>query len=291
MYKRFPRVALVAFCFVVLSPLATQADDKKLEVFSWWTSGGESAALEALFTTFKKQDPGVEILNSAVAGGGGSKARPVLQTRLAGGNPPDTWQSHPGFELFGQYVDPGFCEPITDLYKSNGWDNAFPKEMVINLMTKDRKIYAVLAGIHRGNVLWYNTKLLEKNGIKVGDQMTFDEFFADCDKLKEAGIAALGVGDSGIWTSAQLFENTLLGVLGPKDWRDLFLGVIQWDDPRVKGAIRIFSKMVNFGWVSHPGTSRSFVLVADGFTLAKGAPHKDAAIAWLKSIGSTEAQE
>jgi outer membrane protein OmpA-like peptidoglycan-associated protein len=32
-------------------------------------------------------------------------------------------------------------------------------------------------------------------------------------------------------------------------------------------------------------------VVADGFTLAKGAPHKDAAIAWLKSIGSKDAQE
>jgi len=338
MYNRFPCGALVAFCFAVLAPLASQAaDDKKLEVFSWWTSGGESAALDALFATYKKQDPGVEILNSAVAGGGGSNARPVLQTRLAGGNPPDTWQSHPGFELFGQYVDAGFCEPITELYKSNGWDNAFPKEMVVNLMTKDRKIYAVLAGIHRGNVLWYNTKLLEKNGIKVGDQMTFDEFFADCDKLKQAGIDALGVGDSGIWASAQLFENTLLGVLGPKDWRDLFLGGIQWDDPRVKAAMRLFAKMLNyvnpdhsaltwdqaiqhliegkvafssmgdwadgeflkanlkekedFGWVSHPGTSGSFVVVADGFTLAKGAPHKEAAIEWLKCVGSKEAQE
>jgi len=47
----------------------------------------------------------------------------------------------------------------------------------------------------------------------------------------------------------------------------------------------------DFGWVNHPGTDGSFIIVADGFTLAKGAPHKDAAIAWLKSIGSKEAQE
>ena len=87
MYNRFPCVALIGFCSMVLAPLATQAaDDKKLEVFSWWPSGGESAALEALFATYKKQDPAVEVLNSAVAGGGGSNARPVLQTRLAGGS-------------------------------------------------------------------------------------------------------------------------------------------------------------------------------------------------------------
>jgi glucose/mannose transport system substrate-binding protein len=47
----------------------------------------------------------------------------------------------------------------------------------------------------------------------------------------------------------------------------------------------------DFGWVSHPGTDGSFIIVADGFILAKGAPHKEAAIAWLKSIGSKEAQE
>src|SRR6201998_4091653 len=211
----FPVVAFASLFALVQTPLSSQAaGEKKLEVFSWWTSGGEAAALDALFNVYKKQYAGVEIINATVAGGGVSAARPVLQTRLAGGNPPDTWQSHPGWELLGQYVEPGYCEEITDLYKSNGWDTAFPKELVVNLMTKDRKIYAVLAGIHRGNVLWYNTKLLEKNGIKVGDQMTFDEFFADCDKLKEVGIAALGLGDSDIFASAQLFENTLLGVLG-----------------------------------------------------------------------------
>jgi glucose/mannose transport system substrate-binding protein len=290
-----------------------------------------------LFNVYKKRDPGVEIVNAAVAGGGGSAAQPVLQARLAGGNPPDTWQSHPGWELLDQYVEPGYCEPITELYKSDDWDKAFPKELVVDLMTKDRKIYAVLAGIHRGNVLWYNTKLLEQNGIKVGGQMTFDQFFAACDKLKSAGIPALGVGDSGIWASAQLFENTLLGVIGPKGWTDLFAGAMQWDDPRVKEAMKLFAKMQeymnpdhaalswdqaikelmegrvafssmgdwadgefikanlkereDFGWVSHPGTAGSFIIIADGFTLARRAPHREAAIAWLKSVGSREAQE
>jgi glucose/mannose transport system substrate-binding protein len=48
---------------------------------------------------------------------------------------------------------------------------------------------------------------------------------------------------------------------------------------------------VDFGWVSHPGTAGSFIIVADGFRLTKGAPHKEAAFAWLKSIGCKEAQE
>jgi glucose/mannose transport system substrate-binding protein len=332
----YPVAALATLFALVQVPLCSQAaEEKKLEVFSWWTSGGEAAALDALFKVYKSQYPGVEIINATVAGGGGSAARPVLQTRLAGGNPPDTWQSHPGWEMIGQYVDPGYCEPVTDLY-TGVWAKAFPKGLV-DLMTKDGKIYGVLAGVHRGNGLWYNKALLEKNGIKVGDKLSFDEFFADCDKLKAAGIPALGVGDSGIWASAQLFENTLLGVIGGQGWKDLFSGKMKWDDPKVKQAMTYFAKMqdyvnpdhsalswdqavgelmegkvafnsmgdwavgefvkankkenVDFGWVSHPGTDDDFIIVADGFTLAKGAPHHDATVAWLKSIGSKEAQE
>src|SRR5271169_288065 len=331
-------MACVALFTTVAAPLCSQAaDERKLEVFSWWTSGGEAAALDVLFKVYKKQNPGVEIINATVAGGAGFAARPVLQTRLAGGKPPDTWQTHPGQELLDQYVGPGYCEAITELYKSEGWDRVFPKELVVDLLTKDLKIYAVLVGIHRGNILWYNTKLLEKNGITVGNQLSFDQFFAACDKLKAAGIPALGVGDSGIWASAQLFENTLLGVIGAQGWTDLFSGKMHWDNPRVREAMKLFAKMQDyinpdhtalswdqaikalmegkvafssmgdwadgeflkakfkekedFGWVSHPGTDGSFIVVADGFTLAKGAPHKDAALAWLKMVGSKEAQE
>jgi glucose/mannose transport system substrate-binding protein len=308
----------------------------KLEVFSWWTSGSEAAALGALFGSYKKQYPGVSIINATVAGGSGSGARPVLQTRLAVNNPPDTWQSHPGWELLGQYVGPGYCEPITELYQSAEWEKAFPKALV-NLVSREGNAYAVLTGVHHGNVLWYNKKLLDQNGIKVGDNLTFDEFFTICDKLKAAGVTAIGVGDSGIWASSQLFENTLLGVIGAQGWIDLFSGKMRWDDPKVKQAMSYFAKMqdyinpdhanltwdqavkqlmdgkvafnsmgdwadgefikahlkenVDFGWVNHPGTGGSFLIVADGFTLAKGAPHKESAIAWLKSIGSKEAQE
>ena len=89
-------MACVALFTTVAAPLCSQAaDERKLEVFSWWTSGGEAAALDVLFKVYKKQNPGVEIINATVAGGAGFAARPVLQTRLAGGKPPDTWQTIP----------------------------------------------------------------------------------------------------------------------------------------------------------------------------------------------------
>src|SRR6266446_1359530 len=174
MKKLPPQLVGLALAALALMPAAGNAADKKLEVFSWWTSGGEAAALDALFKDYKAKNPGVEIVNAAVAGGGGSAARPVLQARLAGGNPPDTWQTHPGFELLDQYVAAGYAEPVTDIYTSEGWNKVIPQG-VIDMLSQDGTTYSVLCGVDRGSVLWYAKMLLEMSGVNVGAKMTFDE--------------------------------------------------------------------------------------------------------------------
>jgi glucose/mannose transport system substrate-binding protein len=315
---------------------AAPAGGGKLEVFSWWTSGGEAAALQALFDAYSAQYPDVEIINATVAGGGGSAARAVLQTRLAGGDVPDTWQVHPGFELIGQYVEPGYVAPVTSLYEAEGWNDVVP-EALRTMMTKDGEIYQVTVGVHRGNGFWYNKQLLADNGIEIGETLSVDEFIAIADQLKDAGVTPLCVGDSGIWATAQLFENTLLGTIGPEAYNGLWDGSVRFDDPGVKQAMETYGKMleyqnedhsalswdqavkklmeggcafnsmgdwaygefvnagltdnVEFGWVSHPGTAGSFMIVADGFPIGNGSANPENAMNWLKVIGSKEAQE
>lgn len=336
MLKQRVVLFLVVVALVALPILAFAQTTGQLEVFSWWTSGGEAAALQSLFDAYSAANPDVEIINATVAGGGGSAARPVLQTRLAGGDPPDTWQVHPGAELLGQYVDPEFVVPINDIYEEQGWNDVMPQQL-IDMVSRDGNIYEVLVGVHRGNGLWYNKPLLEENGITVGETMSVDEFFAAADTLEAAGVDALCVGDSGVWASAQLFENTLLGVLGPEGYNGLWDGTVSFSDPAVLEAMEIYGHMldhqnedhaaltwdqaigklmeggcafssmgdwaygefvnagmednVDFGWVSHPGTAGSFMVVADGFVMANGAPNEEANRAWLVTLGSREAQE
>ena len=81
----------------------------RLEMFSWWTTGGEEAGLKAMYAIFEKSHPGVEIVNQAVAGAAGSNAKAVLKTRMQGGDPPDSFQVHMGRELTDGYVaaEPG----------------------------------------------------------------------------------------------------------------------------------------------------------------------------------------
>jgi len=79
----------------------------KLEMFSWWTTGGEEAGLKAMYGILEKQKPGVEIINQAVAGAAGADAKAVLKTRMQGGDPPDAFQVHMGQELIAGYVKAG----------------------------------------------------------------------------------------------------------------------------------------------------------------------------------------
>ena len=101
----------------------------QLVVGSWWTSGGEAAGLAGMFSIYKAKYPDVEIVNGAVAGGAGSVFKGVLKTRLIGGTPPDTFQLHAGLEVEG-YSPETYLAPLDDLYASEGWEQAFPADLV-----------------------------------------------------------------------------------------------------------------------------------------------------------------
>ncbi len=48
---------------------------------------------------------------------------------------------------------------------------------------------------------------------------------------------------------------------------------------------------VEYGWVPSPGTAGTFIVVTDTFGLPLGAPNRDAAIAFLRVLGSVEGQD
>ena len=46
-----------------------------------------------------------------------------------------------------------------------------------------------------------------------------------------------------------------------------------------------------FGWAASPGTAGTFMMLSDSFGLPKGVKHHDAAVKWLKLLGSREGQD
>ena len=324
---------LLAACQQADSP-STQREE--VEVFSWWTSGSEAAALESVFEAYRTQYPDIDIINASIAGGGGSAARPVLQNRLLGGNPPDTWQTHHGAEIINQYILPGFTTSLHDLYLEENWYDVFPAHL-LDMISQDSVPHMVLLNLHRSNILWYNKPLLAEHNIAIGESLSHAELFSIADELQSAGIAPLCMGDAGIWANGIMFENTLAGVIGPDRYLGLWNGSTSFRDNDVRQAISIYNRLLNylntdhaalswdqavgkliegdcafysmgdwaygeliqaglddnvdFGWVAHPGSEDTYILVTDGFTLAKGAANPEPTLNMLRVMGQRVVQE
>jgi glucose/mannose transport system substrate-binding protein len=221
---------------------ADASGKQQVEVFSWWTGGGEAAGLDALIKVFAAKYPDIEFINAAVAGGAGSNARAVLATRLQAGDAPDSWQGHAGQELIGTYVKANQLEPVNFLFEQNGWLDVMPKTL-IPLISQNGNIYSVPVNIHRANVLWYNPAVLEKAGVTVPTNM--EEWFAAMDKLKASGMATpLAMGEQ--WTAFHLMETVFLSTLGAEKYNGLWTGKVAWTDPLVKKAIENFAKILTY---------------------------------------------
>jgi len=240
--KLFVFVALFMLTATILSACApAAAEPGKVEVFSWWTGGGEAAGLEAMIKVFQAANPNIEFVNAAVAGGAGTNARAVLASRLQAGDPPDSWQGHAGQELIGTYVAGKQIQPLNDLYKAEGWLSVMP-ETLIPLISDSGNIYSVPVNIHRANVMWYNPALLEANGVAV--PTTMDEWLAAMETLKAAGVQPLALGEQ--WTKMHLLETVLLGTLGTDAYNGLWDGTTDWGGPEVTAALENYVKVVSY---------------------------------------------
>jgi glucose/mannose transport system substrate-binding protein len=213
----------------------------QLEIFSWWTAGGEAEGLNAMLQVFGPLYPNVELINATVAGGAGVDARAVLATRMQGGDPPGSFQVHAGHELIDTYVTAGQMEPLTSLYEEQGWLDVMPPDL-ISILSYNGDIWSVPVNIHRANVLWYNKAVFADLGLE--PPATMDEFFTVAEALQDAGITPLSLGES--WTQVHLFETVLLGTLGPDAYIGLWTGDTDWASAEVTAALDNFGRMLEY---------------------------------------------
>jgi glucose/mannose transport system substrate-binding protein len=229
------------------APTAATASTE-VEVFSWWVGPGEADGLAAMIKIFEAQYPTIKFINAAVTGGAGTNAKAVLATRLAAGDPPDSWQAHAGQETIANYVAAGQVLPLDDLFASTGLKAVLPATL-IPLISKDGHPYSVPVNIHRSNVLWYNPKVLAAAGVTANpktDFDTLDKFFAVCDQVKAAGKTCLSLGAP--WTAIHLFENIMIGTIGADKWNGLWTSppTTDWAGADVTKGIENFAKALSY---------------------------------------------
>ena len=228
------------------APAAAGGASGKLRIFSWWTSGGEVEALNALYKVFSTKNPNVQIVNAAIAGGtsSGGDMKAVLQTRMMGGDPPESFQVHLGGELQDPYLVNNLVEQIDDLYTTEGYTKLFPKGL-LDTATYKGHYYAVPVNIHRANMFWYNLTVAKDNGI-TAIPATWEDFFTMAEKLKAKNIPALVVNENAPGSFAQVTETVIMQYLGADKWFNLFNGGTAWSDPQIGVALNTAQKLLTY---------------------------------------------
>ena len=215
----------------------------QVEVFTWWTSGGEKAGLDGLVSVLADKYPNVEFINGAVAGGAGSAAKDLLQSRLQANAPPDTFQSHAGMEL-NDYIQAGQVQDISNLYTEFGLTDVFPQDL-LDLLTVDGKIYSVPANIHRSNMVWANPTVLTDAGLDpAATYATMADWFVAMDAVQATGKTALSVATT--WTQVNLLETVLMADLGAAGYVGLWDGTTDWAGSDMTAALQDFEKLMSY---------------------------------------------
>ncbi len=126
-----------------LSLSATVAQSTDLEVTHWWTSGGEAAAVAELAKAFDAT--GNHWVDGAIAGSGGT-ARPIMISRITGGDPMGATQFNHGQQA-EELVQAGLMQDLTEVAEREGWKDIDPPAEPAGQL-HDRRPHLLRAGQH-----------------------------------------------------------------------------------------------------------------------------------------------
>lgn len=203
---------IAALMASVALPTASMAVE--LEVTHWWTSGGEAAAVAELAKAFDAS--GDKWIDGAIAGSGGT-ARPIMISRITGGDPMGATQFNHGQQAL-ELVQAGLMLDLTDVAEANNWkDIVFPPSL-LDACTVDGKIYCAPVNIHSPEWLWLSNKVYEDIGIPV--PTNWHEFVASAPQVEAAGKIPLALGNQP-WQSNLAFGALTIGVGGLDLWKKI----------------------------------------------------------------------
>lgn len=199
---------------------ANSAFAADLEVTHWWTSGGEAAAVGELAKAFDNDGKGDHWVDGAIAGSV-DVARPLIISRILGGNPMGATQLNTGRDA-EDLVKAGLMLDITDAMDEIGLADFVRPKKILDACEYDGKRYCVTINLHSWQWLWLNRHVFEDNGMAV--PADWNEFVATFPKLKEKGIAPLALAQG--WPIDGIFPVLVAGIGG----KELYLKIYRDKD-------------------------------------------------------------
>lgn len=234
---------------VLCASVAMPAMATELEVTHWWTSGGEAAAVAELAKAFDAT--GNKWVDGAIAGSGDT-ARPIMVSRITGGDPMAATQFNHGRQA-EELVEAGLMRNLDDVAKAENWAAVINPPSLLEGCTLDGHIYCVPVNIHAWQWLWLSNKAFADAGIAVPTD--WNGLVAAAPALEKAGIVPLAVGAQG-WQQTGMFNNLLLAIGG----KDLYLKINKDHDAEAAAG---------------PEMAKVFAALADARSMTKNANVQD----------------
>ncbi|MBY5934115.1 ABC transporter substrate-binding protein [Tateyamaria omphalii] len=191
---------------------ASVAHAGELEVTHWWTSGGEAAAVSEFAKAFDAT--GNTWVDGAIAGSGGT-ARPIIISRILGGDPMGATQLNHGRQA-EELIEAGLMTDLTELAEAEGWTDLVNPPALLDACTYEGRIYCVPVNIHSWQWIWLSHDAFAQIDTPVPSN--WNEFAAAAPKLEEAGIVPLAMGQQG-WQQNGAFGVMTIAIAGLDAWR------------------------------------------------------------------------
>jgi raffinose/stachyose/melibiose transport system substrate-binding protein len=219
-----------AFSLFVLAILLLSSVFAQKTTINFWTWRPEDVEVyNKLIATFEKANPGIDVVQTASKS---TDYNTILSAALAGGSGPDIFQSraYGGLETFAQS---GYMEPLEKWVPDlKNFDKA-PLRGATSI--KDGKVYGVPFA-SQTLFVYYNKAIYKQLGLSVPD--TWDQFLANLEKIKKAGLQPIANGGKEGWTLEVMMGAICPNFYGANDFFNAVVaGKTTFQDPRFVAAI------------------------------------------------------
>lgn len=169
-------------------------------------------------------------IDGAIAGSGGV-ARPIMISRITGGDPLGATQFNHGRQA-EKLVEAGLMRDLTDIAEAEGWKDIVHPSSLLDSCTLDGRIYCVPVNIHSWQWIWLSNAAFAKAGVDVPSN--WDEFVAAAPALEAKGIIPLSMGQQS-WQTSGAFQVLMVSLVG----EEIFMKVYGDHDAGVAGGAEV----------------------------------------------------
>jgi raffinose/stachyose/melibiose transport system substrate-binding protein len=252
---------LVVLCALSVASLAGASTSRSQEAVTISfvdriTAPSRDQYIKWLVDTFNERNEGkIEVKFTGIPVNSFWTKMPLL---LKSSNPPDVFFSYEG-GWAKEMVASKWAEPLDRYYKSLGWNTT------LSPAAKDLATFGghqwFLPWTMGASVVWYNTELFKKYGLKPAK--TWTQFLAISEKLKANDVAPLMLANQQQWEAQFNWSAHFVNKWGLKAYRDVIDRKIPWTDRRVVDTFAEMKRQRDAGLFLEPVNGMDYDSTAD----------------------------